>query len=118
MKRKTYKAIFVGSKKDETLAHMFAIVGFDSLIVETDADVLDALGRIIERHGDDYALVVMHERFVRATRLVRENIREASETLPAFLFIPDVREPKYEQLEEIRELLKRALGVSPELLGK
>jgi len=112
--RKKYRVLFVGSKTDSAIAYAFAMIGMDTIIVDRDELVLERLGDIIEEEGK-YAVIIIPERFIEATRYLREKIREKMGFLPAFIFLPDVREPKFGQIAELEELLQRALGVTMKL---
>jgi len=111
-----YYALFVGSMEDEALAYAFALIGFDFRIVGKDEEVPRVLEEILEKNAERYALIILPERFVNATRYLREKLREKAKMLPAFLFIPQTRQPKFNQLKELEELLQRALGISLKLV--
>jgi len=106
-----YKALFVGTKKDETVAYAFSIIGFDFIIIDDDEKIVDTLEEVLGK-GEKYAIVVMSERFVEATRNFRDKLREKAMFIPAFLFIPDISKPEFKQLDELEELLQRALGIT------
>lgn len=111
MSLKTYKALFISSSKYEVLSQIFRLVGFDVIVEADTKKILAELEDILETRIDDYALIVMPEEFVEPTRMLRAKVREKGRSLPVFLFLPDISDPKYTQLEELDDMLRRALGI-------
>ncbi len=115
---RSLRAIFVGTTRDEILAYAFSIVGFDQLITNNDEDAIKALEKIVESREEEYALIILPERFVESTKLLREKIKGRGGVIPAFLFLPDIKEPKFRQLDELEHLLQKALGVTLKIVEK
>ncbi len=113
---KNLYSLFLGTKEDESLAFAFSIIGFESKIVDKDEDLPVLLGEILEKDKEKYALIVMPEKYVKLTQHIREKLREQGDILPAFLFIPELKNPVFYQLSEIKELVRRALGMSLKVL--
>ena len=109
---KKYYAIFIGSEQDRVLAYAFSIIGFDHVIASDDSEVLKILEKILEESKEKYALILLPERLVESTRNIREKLREEGRIIPAFLFLPGVKKPEFKQLDELEQLLQRALGIS------
>lgn len=112
MSEKNLYSLFLATKEDESLAYAFALIGFESRIVEKDEDLPSILEEILEKDKEKYALIVLPEKFVESTRRIREKLREQGSILPAFLFVPELKKPVFHQLSELRELVRRALGMS------
>jgi len=109
-----YKILFAATKDYEDLGKIFAIVGVEAKIMEDDAELLAVLREILEAKQTEYAIILMPEKFIDITKPIREKLREDGRYIPAFLFLPDIGEPKFLQLEELNELLKRIQGVTIE----
>ena len=109
---KTYKALFAGSTRYRVLSQIFRLVGFDILMEENDQKLISKLSNLLETKLDEYALIIMPEEYVEPTKKLRDKVREQGHSIPVFLFLPDIRNPKYLQLAELNEMLRRALGIS------
>ena len=113
---RTYRILFLATEEYRDLANIFAVVGFHTQIVPKSSDLLEVLRDITEAKQSEFAIIVMPEKFVELTKPIRMKLREKGKYIPSFLFLPDIREPRFLQLEELNDMLRRVQGVTIEQL--
>lgn len=107
-----YKILFLATKVYEDLGKIFRLLGVDVKIAESSEGLLSILKNILESQQIEYAIILMPEEYIVMTRSIREKLNEEKRYMPAFLFLPDTKHPKFLQLDELDELLKRVQGIS------
>ncbi|MCR8433110.1 MAG: V-type ATP synthase subunit F [Crenarchaeota archaeon] len=107
-----YKILFLATKDYEDLGKIFNLLGIDVKIVESNENLLMSLKSLLESQQLEYAVIFMPETLAEITRPVREKLYEDKQYIPAFLFLPHIKSPKFLQLDEFDELFKRVQGIS------
>jgi len=94
---------------DPTFVKGFELMGAVGFVTEDTTEVKRILNKIIE--SEEYALVILPERFVEDTREIRKKVIKNRRVAPVFSFIPDYTGIKGKRIEELRREISLAVGI-------
>jgi len=96
---------------DPAFISVFELLGAEGFEASND-DLLSVLRKIVE---EDYALVVLPEKYVEATRILREQLAREGRVTPLFAFLPTEPASRGARVEELRKLISLAIGAELKL---
>mgnify|MGYP000504069335 CR=1 FL=1 len=103
----------VASIGDNMFIKMFELIGAVGYKAEDEEELKKILAQLIKEKK--YAIIVLPERYVEATREIREKLAREGEYFPLFAFLPDHTGIKDRRIEELKRLISLAVGVELKL---
>lgn len=91
---------------DPAFISVFELLGAEGFEASSD-DLLSVLKKVAE---GDYALVVLPEKYVEATRVLREQLAREGRVTPLFAFLPTEPASRGARVEELKRLISLAIG--------
>jgi len=92
---------------------MAGVEGFEAEDVEQLSQLIGLLKELIE--SDQYAVLILPERFVEATQELRSRLMREGRPTPIFAFVPDYTGIKGKRIEELRRSVSLAVGAELKL---
>jgi vacuolar-type H+-ATPase subunit F/Vma7 len=93
---------------DPTFTAGFRLIGVEGIVAVDEDEALNALKRLLEE--PKYKLLILPERFVKATRELRSRLMKEGKVTPIFAFIPDYTGVKGLRVEELKRSISLAVG--------
>lgn len=103
----------VAAVGDSIFISGFMLVGVEGFEVENEAALNQTLKTLIE--SAQYAVIILPERFVEATRELRFKLIKEGRIAPIFAFIPDYTRIKGKRIEELKRSISLAVGAELKL---
>ena len=104
------KAAAIG---DPTFITGFNLVGVEGFLAQTEDEVKQVLKEVLRKN--QYALLILPERYVEATAEIRSRILKEREIIPMFSFIPDYTGISGKRVEELKKSVSLAVGAKLKL---
>ena len=92
---------------------LFELAGAEGYEVGSNEEVLSKLEELLEK--GDYGIIIVPEKFVNATRKLREKMMREGKAYPIIMFIPDFIEPPGERIRDLKHSLVMAIGAEMRL---
>ena len=97
---------------DPIFIKSFEILGAEGFEAKEEEEARKKLAEIIEKK--EYGLIILPERFVEATKDLREKLLRTGVYYPLFAFMPDYTGIKDKRIKELQKLISLAVGIKLE----
>jgi len=98
---------------DPIFVKAFELVGAEGFQAETEKEVKEKLMKLLEKK--EHGLIILPERFVKATKEIRQRLLRTGAVYPLFAFMPDYTGIKDKRIEELQRLISLAVGIQLKL---
>ncbi len=97
---------------DPAFISVFELLGAEGFEVSEEVELSMVLREVLSR---GYALVVLPEKYVEATKILREQLAREGRVTPLFAFLPTEPASRGARVEELRKLISLAIGAELKL---
>jgi vacuolar-type H+-ATPase subunit F/Vma7 len=104
------KAAAIG---DSTFVAGFELIGIEGFKAKNIEDIKKILRELTE--NDEYAVILLPERFVEASKEARLRLVRERKIAPIFAFLPDYTGIKGKRIEELKKSISLAVGTELKL---
>ncbi|MGQ4890877.1 MAG: V-type ATP synthase subunit F [Candidatus Njordarchaeia archaeon] len=98
---------------DTLFIKAFELIGSDGFKAENEKEIINILKKVIEQK--EYGLIIIPERYVKATKPIRERLIKAGSVTPLFAFLSDYTGETGQRIEELKKLISLAVGIQLKL---
>ena len=97
---------------DPAFISVFELLGAEGFEVSEEGELPRVLREVV---AGDYALVVLPEKYVEATRDFREKLAREGRVTPLFAFLPTEPSSRGARVEELKRFISLAIGAELKL---
>jgi len=94
---------------DELFTRAFELVGVEGYEATNEKELRKKLTELIEKN--EHAVILIPERYLDATRDIRERLLRLGRTSPIFAFLPDHTGRTGKRVKELQDLISLAVGI-------
>lgn len=96
---------------DTSFITAFEFMGAYGFLAEEEGEVKNVLRRLLNE-DEKFKIIIISERFAKATLEMRFKIVETGRVYPLFAIVPDIKgRARGERVKEIKSFISRAIGV-------
>ena len=98
---------------DEKFVLFFELAGAEGFEAKSREEVLSKLEELIEK--EEYGVIIVPEKFVDATKELREKMMREGKAFPVIAFIPDFVKSPGDRIRDLKHSLIMAIGAEIKL---